>query len=134
MEEIAWGQQLFKFETPDTFKQINAQQELTLHNINSLQGKSEIFRLIFGIGGLIGLSLNRSQSFKYLALPKILLPLLLIITLVTLFDFYADFYAINPNLNKLLYKLSELIEFLIGVSGFLYIFLLYRANQLKYTK
>ena len=130
MEEIAWGQQLFKFKTPDSFYDLNAQHELTLHNINSLQGKSEIFRLIFGIGGLLAMLLGKTKKLSVLATPKILLSFFIVITSVTLVDLFADFYNINHNLDMLLQRLSELIELLIAMSGFFYI-LLIRKRLIK---
>ena len=54
MEEIAWGQWFFRFKTPEVLREINMQKEMTLHNIRGLQGHSEYFRLLFGVGGLIG--------------------------------------------------------------------------------
>jgi hypothetical protein len=36
LEEISWGQRFFNIETPETFKRINAQGELNLHNYNPI--------------------------------------------------------------------------------------------------
>jgi len=124
MEEIAWGQQLFKFETPETFKKINAQGELTLHNINSLQGKSEYFRIIFGFLGIIGIYLAKYSFFKTIAPPKILISFFAVIFLVTLIDLYADYFTIHKNLDVGLQRISELIEMLIGLASFIYMYLL----------
>jgi hypothetical protein len=37
MEEISWGQRLFNIETPEALKAINAQNEITIHNLESVQ-------------------------------------------------------------------------------------------------
>jgi hypothetical protein len=37
MEEISWGQRLFNIETPKALKAINAQNEINIHNLESLQ-------------------------------------------------------------------------------------------------
>ncbi|MDY7394566.1 hypothetical protein UMM65_04890 [Aureibaculum sp. 2210JD6-5] len=130
MEEIAWGQQIFNFETPNNFKKLNAQQELTLHNLNGLQGKSEYFRLIFGVGGLLGfLVFKNNNNLSLLTLPKILYSYLIVITIVTLIDLYADFFPINKNYDIGLQRLSEYIEFLIGIVSLVYIIFL--NNKLK---
>jgi hypothetical protein len=42
-EEIAWGQRIFGIETPDDLKVINAQGEITVHNIGRIQ---DVFNLI----------------------------------------------------------------------------------------
>ena len=44
-EEISWGQRLIGFETPDSLKEINRQDEVTLHNIRV--GDLDINKLIF---------------------------------------------------------------------------------------
>ena len=130
MEEISWGQQLFKFKTPEAIAPLNAQGELTLHNINSLQGKSEYFRLFFGFFGLLGILLGKYDFFKPIAPSKILVVFFFTITIVSSIDLYADYNMINENYDKGLQRLSELIEMLIGVSALLYIiFLNKRLNS-----
>ncbi|MBT8046371.1 MAG: hypothetical protein KJN67_04320, partial [Pontiella sp.] len=52
MEELAWGQWLFGFETPEACKVINRQGETTLHNLVFFQGHSEFTRMTFGLGAL----------------------------------------------------------------------------------
>ncbi|MET0510001.1 MAG: hypothetical protein ABWZ78_17740 [Burkholderiaceae bacterium] len=51
-EEISWGQRVFGIETPETFKESNAQQEFNLHNLTfEWRGQTiKINRLIFGRG------------------------------------------------------------------------------------
>ena len=44
-EEISWGQRILGFETPEALKDINRQDELTLHNIRI--GDFDVNRLIF---------------------------------------------------------------------------------------
>jgi hypothetical protein len=40
-EEISWGQRIFSISTPDNIKDINAQGELNIHNLNIFHGKDE---------------------------------------------------------------------------------------------
>ena len=49
MEEIAWGQWFFHFETPEEWKKINMQGETTLHNLEGWK-YNQILRFIFGMG------------------------------------------------------------------------------------
>ncbi len=62
MEEVAWGQWFFGFETPSALKSINVQGEFTVHNIRGLQGHSEFFRVTFGLGGLLGVWLSSRRG------------------------------------------------------------------------
>lgn len=126
MEEIAWGQQFFNFATPENFQKINVQGEVTLHNIKGLQGKSEIFRLAFGIAGLVGLYLNKIRLLSDIAFPYMLTSYLIVIVSISIFDVYDDFYPISSNISIGVQRLSELIEMLIGFSALLYILLLIR--------
>lgn len=59
-EEISWGQRLLGIETPEIVKEINVQDELTIHNLNVFQGEESIlpfslsqaftaFAFLFGI-------------------------------------------------------------------------------------
>ena len=36
MEELAWGQMMFGWDTPENFRSLNAQGETTLHNIHGI--------------------------------------------------------------------------------------------------
>ncbi len=38
-EEISWGQRIFDFSTPEAIKEINAQHEFNLHNLQPFQGE-----------------------------------------------------------------------------------------------
>lgn len=44
-EEVSWGQRLLGFETPESLKEINRQDEVTLHNIRI--GDFDVNKLIF---------------------------------------------------------------------------------------
>jgi len=39
-EEISWGQRIFHIETPESLKQSNVQQEITIHNLDFFQGEN----------------------------------------------------------------------------------------------
>jgi hypothetical protein len=38
-EEISWGQRIFGFETPESLKEFNVQDEVSLHNLTAFQGE-----------------------------------------------------------------------------------------------
>ncbi|MBN1952330.1 MAG: hypothetical protein JW801_14110 [Bacteroidales bacterium] len=40
-EEISWGQRIFHVKTPDYISEVNAQQEINIHNLNVFHGRDE---------------------------------------------------------------------------------------------
>ena len=131
MEEIAWGQHLFGFHTPECLQSINRQGELTLHNIRPMQGHSEVLRLVFGIGGLIAIWRSSRPSYQNAAVPAILFPWFMVIALHAAVDVFNDEIPIQKYFDYLMMRTSELIELLIAITVLLYIHLNSRrfANQ-----
>ncbi|OEK08594.1 hypothetical protein A8C32_03855 [Flavivirga aquatica] len=123
MEEIAWGQWFFHFETPDSWKEINLRNETTIHNIDGIQGNTEILRLIYGVSGLIGIWFYRFYKFKDVYVPIILLPWFIVIIFHGSIDFYADIVSVGNRADLILQESSELIELLIAISSFIYLWL-----------
>jgi hypothetical protein len=61
-EEIAWAQRLLGLETPEELREINTQQEITVHNIPIFQDSINIlFMLIGGFGAVAALANRRLQ-------------------------------------------------------------------------
>jgi hypothetical protein len=60
-EEISWGQRLLGIETPETIAEINAQEELTIHNLHIFQ--HDILHLAYMSVGIYG-------SFSYFIAKK----------------------------------------------------------------
>ncbi len=121
MEEISWGQWFFHFETPEAWQKINAHEETNLHNLKGLSEKTEILRIIYAVGGIIGIYLARFQQFAMLSAPKILLIYFIIIGVNASLDYYADLVPINENIDYALAKSSELMELFIAISAFVYL-------------
>lgn len=134
MEEIAWGQWFFGFPTPAFLNEINVQGEITLHNLRGLQGHSEFFRLTYGLGGLIGVSLSSYQYFRKIGTPVILLPFFSIITILAGIDLYNDYFRIQENIDFAVRRSSELVEMLIGISGFTFVWLNARMLAAEWKK
>ena len=123
MEEVAWGQWLFGFEPPESLTKYNVKGEMTLHNIEGLDSKTDILRVLFGLGGLVGVWLARFKVFEKIAAPAILLPWFICIAIPALVDFYDDFYEMQDIMMRLNHYLAEVLELLISVSAVLYIIL-----------
>jgi hypothetical protein len=125
MEEVAWGQRLLGYETPPALEEVNEQQEVTLHNIEGLHGHTEFFRVAFGLGGLIGVWFSHHQRFRDRGIraPVVLLPWFLVIAVLAGVDLYNDYFSIQEQIDAVVHRMSELTEMLIGISGFLFVWL-----------
>ena len=53
-EELAWGQHLFAFETPEWLAEVNYKEETSLHNVESLVAPFNLAKLVIGAYGLLG--------------------------------------------------------------------------------
>ena len=107
MEEIAWGQWLFGFETPKAWEAINQQGETTIHNIYGLSGHSEIWRLIIGVGGISGIWLSVYPPFQKIGVPAILFPWFIIISAHAFIDVYNDFIPIQKQFDDYVMRTDE---------------------------
>ncbi len=130
MEEIAWGQQFLRFETPAFWSEINAQRETTLHNVVGLHHHSEYFRLAFCLGGLAGLLVGRFWSFSLIAVSPLLWSWIAIMTGFTVLDVANDYYPIHPGIDRYVNKFSEVVELAIATVGVLYV----RLNSEAYLE
>jgi hypothetical protein len=133
MEEIAWGQWFFHFKSPDFFQQFNRQGETTLHNIGFLQGRSEFFRLAFGVAGITGLSFSSSLKSRNFDVPLLLVPYILIITFFSGIDLYGDFSKLPEIVDRGAARLSEVVEMLIAITALLYFSLKFRSRRFGST-
>lgn len=123
MEEVAWGQTLLGFETPASLRAINRQGETTLHNMGSLQGRSEWMRLGFGLGGIAGVLASRRPRLARIAAPSILLSWFLVIAAHAGLDAYNDAFPIEPGFDFMMQRTSEVVELLVAGAGLLYVLL-----------
>lgn len=53
-EEISWGQRILEIETPEELAQKNIQGEITIHNLNFIQGKLPQIYILIGLWGTFG--------------------------------------------------------------------------------
>ena len=94
-----------------------------------LQGHSENMRLAFGLAGLGGILLGRVKLFRPISTPTVLFPWFLIICIHAAVDAYNDFYPIQEQFDHYMQRTSELVECMIGLVAFLYIWLHVRARS-----
>lgn len=68
-EEMSWGQHMFGWETPETFAEVNAQNETTLHNLDFFQSPQDFllgFNFLFVAPVLVSLALGMLWIFPLL--------------------------------------------------------------------
>lgn len=121
MEEIAWGQWLLAFETPETFARLNRQGELTLHNLPGMQGKTELLRLAYGAGGLVGCACAAIPQLRVVAAPLLLLPCFGAIGGHATVDLYLDYDRRFVWTDYYFNRTAEGVELLVGLSAGLYL-------------
>ena len=78
-EELAWGQRILGFETPEGLSAINEKQEVSLHNVESVTHFFTLAKLLVGIYGTFGGWLLPHVRSKYWAgeLRFVVVPLFL---------------------------------------------------------
>lgn len=123
MEEIAWGQYWLGFESPAWFGESNAKGETTIHNIRGLDGRTEILRVLYGLGGLVGVWLSRTGRFRDITPPSILWTWFALIAVVSVYDFANDIRPLIGPLDSWAHRIGELIEMMIGLSALLFVWL-----------
>ena len=131
MEEVAWGQTFFGFETPRMLQGLNRQNELTLHNIRGFHNRTEYFRIAFGVGGILGVWLSSRDRFREIAAPPVLLPWFVLITLLAGLDLLNDFYRMHKQFDRNIHQLSEVVEMMVSLSALLYVWIKLQALRLR---
>jgi hypothetical protein len=120
MEEVSWGQRWVGFETPELFRRVNRQGEVTFHNIGALQGRSEWMRLCAGLGGLLAVAARRIQALGRIAAPAVLRSWFLVITAHAAVDVFNDLVPLERRFDYIMQRTSEVVELLIGFAALLY--------------
>lgn len=129
MEELAWGQKLFGFDTPAMMERVNEQHEMTLHNLPGLHGHSEMMWAAFGAGGLLGVFIKRWRAFEKIAPPGVLVPWFVMILAVALPSIWNEFGSIERRVDLLIGRMDEFSEMLIAMAGCLYVWLCARRME-----
>jgi hypothetical protein len=74
-EEIAWGQRIIGYGTPERLEEINEQRETTVHNIDLVQHFTNVAYLLAGLYGSIGAWIVRGKGlWRRSGLVDFLLP------------------------------------------------------------
>jgi hypothetical protein len=122
-EETSWGQDFYRYQTPSLFQRWNEQGDVTLHNLDGLNGRNHFLRLAFGVGGLIGLLAWKSERFRDLAPPRVLRVWFWLIAAKSVLDIFFISSAGETMPSYIISELSEVIEMLVAMAGLLYVWL-----------
>ncbi len=134
MEKVRWGQQFFISEVPSGLSNINHQAETVIHSLQFWRKHLELLPMIFGFAGLFGVWISNRRHLSKISSPYILWPWFVIITIISGIDLFSDFYEILPILNDLVDDLEEVMEIMVSISGFLFIWLNSRRFRLGYKE
>lgn len=129
MEEISWGQWIFFWKTPGTWRHLNAQGETNLHNLPGLWGRSEWLRLMFAGGALLGVWADRVPRLRPIATPRALTGFFAFTTLYVLLDLVDDLIPGAPWVLTTFSPMSEWVEMLIALGALAYF--LIKARDLR---
>jgi hypothetical protein len=122
-EETSWGQDFYRYQTPEYFARHNEQGDLTLHNLDGMNGRNHFLRLVFGLGGLIGLLAWRSERLRDVAPPRALQTWFWLIAGKSVLDIFFISSAGETMPSYIISELSEVIEMLVAMAGLLYVWL-----------
>ncbi|HET7753995.1 MAG TPA: hypothetical protein VFK85_08790 [Anaeromyxobacteraceae bacterium] len=121
MEEIAWGQSFFHWQTPAQWSAINAQHETTLHNLSGMNDKLPVLPIVFGVGGLIGIAVRRIAALRWVAAPAMLAPWFLLIVFHQGLDLAGAAWVRGSLFHKLFDRTDEIVEMYLAITAYMYL-------------
>lgn len=131
IEKVRWGQLFFISNDPSSLNNINQQSETVVHNFQFWRDHLEIFPLTFGLVGLLGVWASNLQRFSKISSPYVLLSWFAVIAFISAIDLTHDFYKPIVEFDDFVDNLEDVIELMVGISGFLFVWLNARKIRLK---
>lgn len=145
-EEISWGQGVFGIATPDFIKQINIQNEITIHNLNCFQRYRHWLLILFGLTGLSLIYLRQKHGntlpkwVLFLSPPKfftlgfgfVLISGLILEVAYILLSLPMTTGPILKNIRFWAGRYSEIGELSVSITAFSYA--MYKFNELSLRK
>jgi hypothetical protein len=127
-EEVAWGQRIIGFGTPETLEEINEQEEVTIHNINSIQNAANGVFLLVGLYGSVVAWLirwatrDRGDDLVDFLVP----PLFLTSAFFVIFSYKLLRYTLFPESGFTITQIGEWPEFCLALGFSVFAFLVWR--------
>jgi len=127
-EEIAWGQRIIGYGTPERLEEINEQKETTVHNIDLVQHFTNVTYLIAGLYGSIGAWIVRGKGlWRKSGLVDFLLPPIFLTTaFFVMFGYKALRLAFFRESGFTVTRAGEWAEFCLALGFSVFAFLQWR--------
>lgn len=129
MEEISWGQRIFRWETTGYFAENNMQGEMNLHNLNT-----QLFQNVLYFGGfllLVALPFFRDYITKLLKRIKFLSPLISILPGAWMIGAFAMAIGFtDPHISEAGWHWSSILFEILATGAILSVYA-WRLSQLK---
>lgn len=117
MEEVAWGQHVFGFETPEVLAKRNMQNETTLHNLSGVHGNGGKFYVTFVTAALIGTLRTNPLlpgTWPLIRAPRVIRSLLIVILVIGLAKLYTEHVTVFEHYRRSIRWSTEVAEFFIA--------------------
>jgi hypothetical protein len=127
-EEISWGQRILGIETPESVAEVNRQDEISVHNIGSIEGLFRVGELVVGFAGSVGVWLvawrlrDRVSPRGRLLVP----PVFLSTAFLTLFVWRAFRFGIYSGGKFTIVEFTEWPELCLALALAVYSFLVWK--------
>lgn len=139
MEEISWGQRIFMFVTPETFRSRNYQEEFNLHN-TSVSLNNMLFIIIGLYGTISGVCYQLIRSTRFgtrhqQRLTLIIVPIRYAVYFLPVLLYYASLHLLKDDpfafIGNDSWRMQEPFELLLSLGCYLGIFQHYHTVQLS---
>lgn len=137
-EEISWGQRMFGWESPETFKAVNKQEETNLHNIHGVGSTFKWMQLLVGAYGAllplaVFLAARTSLVSRYRHIIELLVPhytLVPYFSLLFVWRIYRNLFAAPERYYFAISEFNEVLELVLAMAFVLFlVFQLRRARM-----
>jgi ABC-type Fe3+-siderophore transport system permease subunit len=126
-EEISWGQRIFGIETPESVAEVNRQEELSVHNITSIENLFRVGELLVGFAGSVGAWLAGGLRERLSPRARLLVPpVFLSSAFLTLFLWRAFRFGIYSAGKFTIVEFTEWPELCLALALAVYSFLVWR--------
>jgi len=119
LDEVGWGRVFVTMLEDGVTAQGN---EPGAVNFTGLRNRTEFFRFGFAVIGIGGVFIDRWRQLRLFAVPKSLLPWLIVIGLESGIDVIGDVVRFSGEVQDFFVRSSELIEMMIAMVAVLYVY------------
>jgi len=115
-EHVSWGQAIVPYHTPFGYGHVNKFHAFNLHNLPVVDDLHEVFLLICGVAGLIGIRMASRPRTRFVGVPPALAPIVWTITGMVVLQIVCNIVYVPPLLGLIVFVFRYAIEFAIGIT------------------